>query len=361
MPRKSSKSGNSISPEKLAALLKPVFVEQEKAPPSPVRTLADLGLKSPLIVVGEETLRTRRLIEWIRKICFENEDGSTRAQLNSYFAGDLTTAKKSNELATSIGNLDLFSSEKIVIINEADKLKSAVAQPLIDALSKVHQDSLVILEGKKINNQTPLLNHLSKVGTVIEVANLDEKKLARWIQKEARLCGASSGVEGPVIKQLIDSYGSDLFALSQQIAKLALLTSDDGLISKEIASEIIFRSPELQSFELLDTISSRNPLATVKKCEELVAQGMHPLQISSFLGRSFRIMLAQKSATSNSELGKELANPWFAKRLKPTSNKFSEKKLKAQLKQLTELDQKLKGSPLPPETLLANTLAAMFN
>jgi len=361
MPKKPTKTPKGLTTEKLASLIKPVFVEQEAEVLSPVKELEKLGLKSPLIVAGEETLRTRRLIDWLKKICFEKEDGSLKAQFNSYYAGDLTSAKKAKELAISFGNLDLFSSEKVVIINEADKVKSTVAQPLIDALSKPHSDSLVILEGKKINNQTPLLNHLSKVGTVIAVENLDDKKLARWIQREAKQSGAQAGVEAAVVRLLIDSYGSDLFALSQQIAKLALLTSDDGLISRETASEIVFKSPELQSFELLDSISAKNSLATIKKCEELVAQGMHPLQISSFLGRSFRIMLALKSATNASDLGKDLANPWFAKRLRPASNKLSEKKLKAQLKQLTEMDQKLKGSPLPPETILANTLTAMLH
>ena len=361
MPKKTTKASKGLSTEKFASLLKPLFVEQGSEIESPIAELKNLRINSPLIVVGEETLRTRRLIDWVKKICFQKEDGSLKAQFNSYYAGDLTSPKKAKELAMSFGNLDLFSTEKVIVINEADKIKSVVAQPLIDALSKPHSDSLVILEGKKINAQTPLLNHLSKVGTVVEVESLDEKKLARWIQKEARQCGSKAGVEAGVIRQLIDSYGSDLFSLSQVIAKLALLTDDEGLISRDIASEIVFKSPELQSFELLDTISAKNSLGTIKKCEELVAQGMHPLQISSFLGRSFRIMLALKSASSNSDLGKDLANPWFAKRLRPAANKLSEKKLKSQLKLLTEMDTKLKGSPLPDEAILANTLVAMLN
>ncbi len=355
---KSKRSKKKLTAESFASLLKEVFFENETPNLNPAQELTTLGIKSPLIIVGEEAFRIRRLVEWIKKNCFIKHGFDS---FLNYYGSEISNIKKATNIANSFSSLSLFSSLEVVVIKQADKVKAANAKPLIEALKKTHPSCFVILLGEKINTQTPLLNNLTSSGTVVEVGKLDDRKLKRWIQNEAKASGATGGVSEKVLRLLTESYGNDLLSLSQQITKLSLLADDSGKITEESANEIIFQSPERTSFELLASLSSRNLQKTIARTNELLQQGLHPLQLSSFLGRSYRAMLALKSESNPSALGKDLVNPWFAKKLKSNANSYKESELHQIVQRLISLDEELKSSSIQPNTQILNTLTHIIH
>ena len=339
----------ALTTEKLAKLLKPL-ADSDTVSDTPIESLTGVGINSPLIISGEEKLRAKRLIQWIH----ENIFGAEKVQVENYFGGELTSKKAISPLIAASSNMSLFSQTQLIVIHDASKVKAAFATELIPYLTNSAPGVFFIVVTEKINQQTPLPNKLKDGATLLEIENLDERKLGSWIKKEAKLVGASGGIAPSVIRLLIDSYGSDLISISSELAKLALLTGDDAIITEEIANQVTLRSPERTTFELIDALAKKNSLKTVEISKKLIEQGFHALQILSLLSRSFRTMLAMKHSA---QVDSAIATPWFAKKLARNEKKFSEPALVDALSRLSKLDMSLKDSSGRESALLLNCLS----
>ena len=350
-----SKKSASLSVQQATAKIKEAAASDLKTT-NPIKALNEAGISSPLIITGKEGLRVKRFFKWLLDSCFKDFDKSNLERL-TFFSDEISKAKNTENFNQFLNNRSLFSNQKVAIIYDADKIKSTPAKALIEIIKTRVPDSLVILLGKSINRQTPLLNNLKSHATLIEITELSSNKLNHWLQKEARLQGAPQGIENSVAQNLMASYSDNLYLASSEIKKLALL-SEDGLITEKTAKKIKFKTPERQSFEIIDSLSRKDLKLTLLRTKELLEQGQHPLQISSMLGRAFRIMLAiSKNNGKTSGLTSDFANPWFAKNLSKSAARFKTSSLERNLKLLRKLDESLKFSKLKPETNLQNTLS----
>ena len=160
MPKKSSKALNT---EKFAKILKPL-ADSEDTLKSPISSLTKASVTSPLLLVGEEKLRVKRLVTWIYENIFGGEKNSS---LEVYFGGELNSQKAIDPLIVSTNNLSLFSKNQLIVVYDADKVRANFSKILCPYLEKTTQ-AFVILCGEKINQQTPLLRNLSTTATQVE-------------------------------------------------------------------------------------------------------------------------------------------------------------------------------------------------
>ena len=103
-------------------------------------------------------------------------------------------------------------------------------------------------------------------------------------------------------------------------------------------------------------MSKKDVALANSRATDLLEQGLHPLQLSSLLSRSFRTMRALKSGSGQKDIGKDLASPWFAKKLMADARRFNEIELDTSLAILARLDEQLKSSQLNPSTVLGNAI-----
>lgn len=318
-----------------------------------VNLFAEQGLKSPLVFLGTEALRIRRSVSWIRETFFSGADSSA---VNTFHGGEITNQGTVQNIMSSLRALSLFSSNQLLIIYDAELAKAASIEKVVEELNTGVTSTLVVLTFSSVPARSPFKN--LTVGSLITAKELDASALKRWIQKEAVQCGASAGIEPGAIELLAKCYGNDISALAQEISKLALLTDTGKPITKELATQIINRSPENTSFELVNQIARKNVIPAVILAKKLLDQGLHPLQLSNFLTRSTRMLLANKSKTAhgNAPLHSELSNPWFLRNLSNALQLTSEGELASFIGTLKKLDLELKSNNLPHT--LAITLAA---
>ncbi len=113
-------------------------------------------------------------------------------------------------------------------------------------------------------------------------------------------------------------------------------------------------APERTSFQLVHLIAQKSTIKASALLKDLLEQGIHPLQLSGFLNRAFRTMLAKKTSDNktHSSLHNELTNNWFLRNLSSSANLFTAQELEKSVNSLKHLDLKLKGSSLSPETHL---------
>lgn len=347
-----------LSPEDLIKSLKPAASSAAQNA-DVVKLLEEAGVHSPIILVGTQQVRIRRTIDWLRASFFSGDQGAH----SSYFGQDLQSAASVKGIIEAITSPSLFSPTQFSVVYEADKIKAAAAKPLVEALKIKSSSCLLLLTCEKFNSRHHFFSKLPKQRSLVEFKDLSPNKLKKWIAKEVSLSGNEAGIESQAADLLMKCYGSDVTALSREILKLCLLCEPGERIEVEDVKNLSMQSAEVTSFELLQQIAKKNAAASSSLVTDLVHQGFHPLQLSSFLSRCIRTLLAnQGRAVANEEdsgIAAELSNAWFIRNLGSASRLFSKSELRESLELLKELDSKLKDSGLPPELNLSIAVQRM--
>jgi DNA polymerase-3 subunit delta len=342
--KKSKSSVPSITSEALAKHLR-AALESE----NPLLALrSEQKILSPLVLIGEEQLRIQRLITWIRERLFPSLD-----KQQTYFGDELTSKHSVTRISAALQNLSLFSSEELIVIYNADKVRVAAADPLAEALTRTSESTLVILTASAYNQRQGLFSRLKNVPhTIVDIKALEGNKLLRWIEKEAARVDVNMSQDATAM--LAKCYGNDINRLSQEVEKLALLVDTKGQITRSLVEQTSLQTPEMTSFELFQCIARKDTVRAVTLAHTLIHQGFHPLQLSSFLSRCSRILLAQKEK-QGIKLHAELSNYWFTKNLGSAANHYKSEDLVTSIDVLKNLDMSLKGANTSPE--LVTTIA----
>jgi DNA polymerase-3 subunit delta len=304
--------------------------------------MADNGIHNPLVLITEESVRAKRTISWIEN----NFLADSQLEVKNYFGSELRTKNSVDTILHSLGTASLFSPTQIIVIHEVDKLRVAAADPLFTKFSKMTPASLLVLVSDKYNPKSPVFSRLPKEFTLTEFTALSDERLRKWIAKEAKALGIA-GVEARAAQKLAQALGGDLSLLSGELAKLSLLCEPGENLGTALVEQYVQFSPEVGSFDLFAAIANRKSLKAEILARKLVTQGLHPLQLSAFLSRCVRTLLAQQSG--GIPISKELSNAWFRRSIGRHSRSFSIPELRAALKELAILDYSLKGDGFSDE------------
>lgn len=312
------------------------------------------GIRSPVVFVGPDHLRTKRLIEWTREHLFL----SSRDAALTYFGSDLGSAQSADAVRTALAAPSLFTPRQLVVLYEADKVKAAAAAAITPLLTGGSPHALVMLTTDAAERKTGLGADAARIGTTVAVPELQGEQLVRWIQREASRIkqpnGQLTAIDEDAAELLGRSWGANLTAVAHEIEKLALLTDTDGRINRKLVERISYRTGEVASFEIVKHIAKRNVRAAVALSHELVSQGSHPLQLNAFLTRALSTLLANHPQCGRRAEG-DLGNPWFLRNLAGANGAFSVTELAEAIRDLATLDMRLKDSRL--DGALALTLA----
>ena len=316
-----------------------------------VQALELEGIRNPLVIVGPQHLRVKRLAAFARDTLLPQ---SSKQSLAAYFGPEISTAKGAEKVVESLESASLFSSAQIIVIYDADAIKAAPGEPILEALKKGSSQTLLILTAASLEGKSTFIADAAALGTAVRMEMLEGQALKRWIEKEAVRAGAKGGIAPDAAELLARCYGEDLSSLAQEIAKLSLLTVGDTPIRRTLIEQVSLRMPEFTTFQLIGEIARKNVVGSVMLANEIVEQGMHPLQVASFLSRCVRTMLAHKDAGPQfrESFGTDLGNAWIWRNLSSSANMFSLAELKNCVAVLGDLDWRLKSSGFqPPFTL----------
>lgn len=298
-----------------------------------------LGLSMPLTFVSSDSLRVRRSVAWMK----DSIDRFSNAELVTYFSSDLTSKHSIAPIVQALTSPSLFSKEQIIVVHNANKLKTIVLEELNNAVSKSQIFSLLLFFTEELSA------NLEKIGTSVEFEEFSKAKLGKWIKKEFTELGFDK-VSNDTLNFLANSFNGNLGELSADISRICLLAVDGETIGPELAKSIVLSNAEASGFDLFASISFGKVTEAQEKLDLMYKQGMHPLQINAFLSRCFRTLAAKHGSS------KELSNPWFSSKVKNFSKNYSPRYLSHSISKLAELDFALKDSGLPHEDQMANAV-----
>jgi len=258
------------------------------------------------------------------------------------FHGESTSGE---EILENASTMPMFSSKKIVVVRNADKLKAkelAILEPYFESPSPSSSIVLIFSDGKAPKIKSKKVKKFS--------FSINKDNTASLVRDEAQKLGLT--ISPRATQALISLVGNDLKELHNEIVKLSLYRSEGKTIETEDIEKHTRRAQFGDIFTLINAISKKNKKEAQKALLDLETQGEEPLSVLSRLIWRFRLIWKAKELTDNktpkAELLKELKmSPGAFYYLSQDLKKYSYQDISRIMKLLLECDKKLKISYVP--------------
>jgi DNA polymerase-3 subunit delta len=239
----------------------------------------------------------------------------------------------------SLGSLPFLTERKLVVLYEPGKQKTFAEN--IDAILQEVADStdLVIVE-PKLDKRLSYYKALKKSTDFREFAELDANGLARWAADYAKEQGGNLGAADA--KFLVDRVGLNQQLLRQELEKLLAY---DEKITRQTIELLTEPTPQSTVFELLDAAFAGRQQRAMALYREQRALKVEPQAIIAMLAWQLHVLALIKTAGERSadEIARDAKiNPYVVRKTQGLARGLSLDHLKKMIRDLLELDRKLK-------------------
>jgi DNA polymerase III delta subunit len=183
---------------------------------------------------------------------------------------------------------------------------------------------------------------------------LDARQLANWLSKEAQKQEGSLSPSDAYY--LVERVGPNQQLLFNELQKLLDYNSK---INRESINLLTDETPQSTIFQLLDAAFAGNSQKAQKIYNEQRRQKVEPPVIMGMLAWQLHILAIVKTAgkKSTGEIASEAKiNPYVVQKSQAIANKLTYVELKQLIRDVTNLDERLKTTAIDPDEALKQLL-----
>lgn len=265
----------------------------------------------------------------------------------------------------------LFAKRRVVILRNFDSLAVSQRERVVDVASRVPDGVTLVVESGAEKLETvahkKLADVANKNGVAFAFATLDETETLERVLARFRKEGVA--IDQEALDLLVESVGTQMIDLSNEIDKLLLSVEDDKRITRELVASVVGKYRVESLFSLLDGLGVSAPANTLARVSSLVEAGEEPVMLVSMLLRRTVNLLEVQSITqergravgSDQALAGAIASTqsaFFAGRLRAQAARVSPASLETLLTNLRWADLRLKTSALDARTVVEEALLA---
>ncbi len=313
---------------------------------------------------GEDDFRLKQAVKKLKEKFISASLGDTNL---SILDGKTATF---DEIVRQILAMPFLSRTRLVIIenliSDGNKL---VHEKVVEFLPKVPSSTVLVFTetparggsalGGKPDKRTALFKKLIKADKVQEFVLLDEPKLRAWIKKEVDARGGI--IEADAVTKLIEYIGSDLWRMSNEIAKL---TAYGKQLTAQNIELLVKSQVESDIFKLVDAVGQKNLKSALKECQNLLNAGENELYILSMIVYQYRNLLIIKDMTERDRnlnswsLAKKAGlHPYVVQKTVAQVKSFSMENLKNAYRTLLDFDLRIKTGKIEGKAALSLLIA----
>jgi DNA polymerase-3 subunit delta len=249
----------------------------------------------------------------------------------------------------------LFAPVRLVVLKNISANKS-IQEPLAEVLAKTADETTVVISDAHLDKRTKLYKFLKANTNFQEFPNLDEHKLAAWVQQQVAATNAT--IAKTDAQYLVQRTGHDQWRLHHEIEKLAGYNSD---ITRQLIESLVEPSPEGNAFELLDAALNGQSqkvasIVAALKTEEdpyklfgLLASQVHALAVVMAAGGKSPDIIAKEAGL----------HPFVVRKTQPIARRLGMAQVQKIAKDVADCDWHLKSTGADPWHLLEVTLQKM--
>lgn len=305
------------------------------------------GVFSPVYLFhGSEKLLINKVTEQIKSKLLNKELEA--------FNLDILDGEKvfANQVVEIANILPVMSEKRVVIVNNPPYFLTGKGQDnaeekaLLDYLEDPHLGCCLIFQvNGKIDKRKKVYKAVGKAGEIIEFAPLGKIKLEQWVRGFFKEKGKTLDAEAIEYLGLVGSEG--LEKLEKELEKLDLYCQEQAQISLEDVQAVISKSPEVNIFNLQDSIASREGKKALELLGHSLTMGEAPMAIIYRLASHFRMILIAKDMLEQGFSEKIIrgrlgAHPYTVSKALRQSRNFNLEQLIKALERLLEAEIQFK-------------------
>jgi DNA polymerase-3 subunit delta len=299
-------------------------------------------------LLGEEYYLQYLIIEKISKALFDE----AKQDKTLLLPGELSN----KEIIDQLTQTDLFASKKLFILRNPAALRNKCREELLDYCRYPLQNhNLIIIEDDYSDRKAmtkDLKKNLDTISVQIPFAN-DMKKWTRFFFKEKQLLASDN-----VVNALIEIAGDSVYHIANEVEKIALNISDDAPLTLDMIYQFSGWQRDYQRWEFLQAIGLRDLGKALLLGQSLFRQGQTMLGLMYPLTSLFQELLFEKLSSGSLSVKKGYIPlpPSVVKKLPQIAKRFSKEEIQYALLLLGKIDQRLKTTNEPDESLLSQFL-----
>jgi DNA polymerase-3 subunit delta len=271
------------------------------------------------------------------------------------------------DIASASQTMPFISDKRLVIVKDAQKIRSSEAAKLADFLESPSESSCIVLiwldKIKKDSLKSPLFASVERSGAVIEFKPLYERDMAEWVRAE--VTAGKKTIAYDAVTYLIQESGSSLMDLHNELEKLFLFVGDKKEIGLADVESLSGHTKQSNLFQLSEAIESKNIKSSISVLKSLLEEGEAPVLILSFVHRAVRRLLTAKSLMEEMGLPKDEVSRklqlhrFFDRNFFQLLGKYTMRELKKDMRLVLEADIEIKSSSRPEGAILEELFLAL--
>ena len=246
------------------------------------------------------------------------------------------------QVVDELNTVDLFSPKKIVIVYSFSKIEKEHEDYLVRYIEKSEDSNILILvTTEKLDERKKLTKLLKAKSKIIDTTNTN---VDTYIKEELK----DYKIDFGALSLLKDYTNNNYNKIEQEINKLKMLKLDEKVITKDDVTSVVRKSFDKNIFDFTNAINEKNKKKMFDIYYELIENKEDELKILGVLANNFRLLYKVKilkDIKSESELMSllNIKNPKRLYILKQETYKYDKNDLLRYLKELSELDIKIKS------------------
>ena len=273
------------------------------------------------------------------------------------FNGERLDAKEypAQEVLARLGMLTMFGKRRILMVENVDAWAKDQRKPIMAYLKSPSPAGCLVLTKSQKKGWEEITTAVDAVGVVVQFPAISERELPRWLQEKAK--GMQKVLSPDAAVFVVEHVGTDLHRLEQELQKLAAYVGSRERITLEDAGEVVSWQRNFTVFELLDFVSRGQPGQAIASLRKLLLAGEPPLVVISLLARQIRILWQIKDGLDRGfkgpAIGAQLKLPGMVvNKYMAQASQFTQSRLYAMHRSLSEADLKMKTTATPPEWII---------
>jgi len=271
-----------------------------------------------------------------------------------------------DQLMNVLGSQDLFSSNKLIIIKNINKLNKKNSELLLNSFDSDSSDQIIFIDNdflsydyksKSNTIKSSVTQEFAKIIDVVDISTPFESEIKHWIHLFAHELNLK--VSDKYTQKIIEIFGNNFSEIFNEMSKSSLVSRNekDLLNSLEKSGNI---HKEKQLWELNYAICDRRVDAIFENGLSIMKQYGLSYVINSMFILLEAIFITKKNNGTLIESSSRSIRGNLLKRISPATNNYSLDELEHAINIFAQTDIKLKTQKIIDETEFTNIINGAF-
>ena len=271
-----------------------------------------------------------------------------------------------DQLMNVLGSQDLFSSNKLIIIKNINKLNKKNSELLLNSFNSDSSDQIIFIDNnflsydyksKSNTIKSSVTKEFAKIMDVVDISTPFESEMKHWIYLFAHELNLK--VSDKYTQKIIEIFGNNFSEIFNEMSKSSLVSSNETDLLKALEKSANIHK-EKQLWELNYAICDRRVDAIFENGLSIMKQYGLSYVINSMFTLLEAIFITKKNNGTLIESSSRSIRGNLLKRISPATNNYSLDELEHAINIFAQTDIKLKTQKIIDETEFTNIINGAF-